>query len=107
MARESGWMNTSFHGDHAVMMYLGDWERGLNFDWPGVYEYLRKNATDPKGPRGHLEEYEQKGWIHDMVVDHPSPPYSDGNAGVATTMEYSWDDYAMALYAKKLGKDDD
>jgi len=107
MARESGWMNTSFHGDHAVMMYLGDWERGLNFDWPGVYEYLRKNATDPKGPRGHLKEYEQKGWIHDMAVDHPSPPYSDGNAGVATTMEYSWDDYAMALYAKKLGKDDD
>lgn len=107
MARESGWMNTSFHGDHAVMMYLGDWERGLNFDWPGVYEYLRKNATDPRGPRGHLAEYLQNGWIHDIVVTNPSPPYADGNAGVATTLEYSWDDAALALYAKKLGKDDD
>ena len=107
MARESGWMNTSFHGDHAVMMYLGDWERGLNFDWAGVYEFLRKNATDPRGPRRNLAEYQQKGWIHDMVVDHPSPPYADGNAGVAKTLEYSWDDAALALYAKKLGKDDD
>jgi predicted alpha-1,2-mannosidase len=107
MARESGWMNTSFHGDHAVFMFLGDWERGLDFDWPGVYEFLRKNATDPHGPRGHLAEYQQKGWIHDIVVDHPSPPYADGNAGVAKTLEYSWDDYALALYAKKLGKEDD
>ena len=28
-ARESGYMETSFHGDNAVFMYLGDWERGL------------------------------------------------------------------------------
>lgn len=39
MARESGYMGTSFHGDHAVLMYLGDWERGLSFDWAGTYEY--------------------------------------------------------------------
>ncbi len=106
-ARESGWMNTSFHGDHAVMMYLGDWQRGLNFDWAGVYEFLRKNATDPRGPRGNLAEYLKKGWIHDLVVANPSPPYAGGNAGVAKTLEYSWDDAAMALYAKKLGKQDD
>lgn len=107
MARESGWMHTSFYGDHAVFMYLGDWERGLPFDYAAVYEYLRKNATDPAGPRGNLAEYLKQGWVHDIVVDHPSPPYADGNAGVNKTLEYSWDDYAMALYAKKLGKDDD
>ena len=56
MARESGYMGTSFHGDHAVLMYLGDWERGLDFDWAAVYEYLRKNATDPNGPRHYLAE---------------------------------------------------
>ncbi len=109
-ARESGWMPTSFHGDHAILMYLGDWERGLDFDWAGVYEYLRKNATQPSGGnagRRNLAEYLQKGWVHDIVVDQPSPPYAGGNAGVAKTMEYSWDDYCMALYAKKLGKDDD
>ncbi len=49
MAQESGWMDTSFHGDHAVFMYLGDWERGLQFDCEAVYEFLRKNAMDPPG----------------------------------------------------------
>jgi predicted alpha-1,2-mannosidase len=108
MARESGYMGTSFHGDHAVQMYLGDWVRGLNFDWAATYEYLRKNAMDPNGPRHYLAEYMQNGWISDIVPDrNPSPPYADGKAGAATTLEYSWDDSAMALYAKKLGKEDD
>jgi len=107
MARESGWMHTSFHGDNAVFLYLGAWERGIPFDWASVYPYLRTNAVDPKGPRGYLAEYLQKGWIHDTVVASPSPPYADGSAGVATTLEYSWDDYDMALFAKKLGHDDD
>ena len=107
MARESGYMQTSFHGDNAVWMYLGDWERGIPFDYVAVYEYLRQNAMDPAGPRRNLAEYLRKGWVHDIVVAHPSPPYADGNAGVAKTLEYSWDDYAMALYARKLGKEDD
>jgi predicted alpha-1,2-mannosidase len=108
MARESGYMGTSFHGDNAVFMYLGDWERGLSFDWTGVYEYLRKNAIDVHGPRGYLAEYMQKGWISDVIPSgNPSPPYAGGKAGAATTLEYSWDDHALALYARKLGKEDD
>lgn len=109
IARESGYMGTSFHGDNAVFMYLGDWERGLKFDWNSAYEYLRRNATDPKGPRGYLAEYMQKGWISDFIPkdQNPSPPYAGGRAGAATTLEYSWDDYALALYAQKLGKQDD
>jgi predicted alpha-1,2-mannosidase len=108
MARESGYMGTSFHGDHAVLMYLGAWERGLNFDWNGTYEYLRKNAMDANGPRHYLSEYMQNGWIADVIpTGNPSPPYAGGKAGAATTLEYSWDDHAMALYAQKLGKQDD
>lgn len=108
MARESGHMGTSFHGDHAVLMYLGDWQRGLNFDWGAAYEYLRKNAMDVNGPRHYLAEYLRQGWIADAIPNgNPSPPYADGKAGVATTLEYSWDDYALALYAKKLGREDD
>jgi predicted alpha-1,2-mannosidase len=107
-ALESGYMGTSFHGDNAVFMYLGDWERGLNFDWAAAYEYLRKNATDVHGPRGYLAEYMRNGWISDVIPEsNPSPPYAGGKAGVATTLEYSWDDYALALYARKLGKEDD
>lgn len=107
MARESGWMGTSFHGDHAVAMYLGDWERGTSFDYEAVYQYLYKNATDPKGPREKLAEYLQKGWIHDIIVEHPSPPYEGGNCGVSKTLEYCYDDYCLAMYAKKLGRDAD
>lgn len=107
MAREEGFMHTSFHGDNAIFMYLGDWERGLQFDWESVYDFMRKNATDPKGPRGKLAEYSEKGWVHDIVVERPSPPYADGNAGVAKTLEYCWSDHALALYARKLGKEDD
>lgn len=107
-ARESGYMATSFHGDNAIFMYLGDWKRGLDFDWGAAYEYLRKNAMDPKGPRGYLAEYMQRGWISDFIPGrNPSPPYAGGKAGAATTLEYSWDDYAMAQYAKRLGKVDD
>ena len=107
-ARERGYMETSFHGDNAVFMYLGDWERGLKFDWAAAYEYLRKNAMDPAGPRGYLAEYIKNGWISDVIPKgNPSPPYAGGKAGAATTLEYSWDDYAMAQYAKKLGKQQD
>ena len=108
MARESGYMGTSFHGDHAVLMYLGDWMRGIKFDWPATYESLRKNAVDVNGPRHYLAEYMQQGWIADIIPEgNPSPPYAGGKAGAATTLEYSWDDYAMALFAKRLGKEDD
>ncbi len=107
MARESGWMHTGFFGDHAVLMYLGDWERGLPFDYASVYKFLRKNATDPAGPRGDLAEYLKNGWVHDDFVEHPSPPYWRGHAGVDKTLEYSWDDHALALFAKKLGQEDD
>ena len=108
MARETGYMQTSFHGDHGVLMYLGDWQRGLKFDWEGAYEYLRKNATDTKGPRRNLAEYLEKGWVSDIIPPgNPSPPYAAGNAGVAKTLEYSWDDYSLATYARKLGKEDD
>jgi predicted alpha-1,2-mannosidase len=80
----------------------------LSFDWNGVYEYLRKNAMDANGPRQYLAEYLKQGWISDFIPDRdPSPPYANGNAGAATTLEYSWDDHAMALFAKKLGKEDD
>jgi predicted alpha-1,2-mannosidase len=107
MAKESGYLQTSFHGDHGVFMYLGDWQRGLKFDWESAWEYLRKNAVDTKGPRRNLEEYLQKGYVPDIVAPKPSPPYAGGNAGVAKTLEYSWDDYCLSVYAKRLGKEED
>lgn len=108
LARESGFMETSFHGDNAVFLYLGAWNRGYDFDWASAWKYLRKNAMDPGGPRNFLTEYKKNGWISDVVPKgNPSPPYAGGKAGVATTLNFSWDDHALALYAKRLGKQDD
>lgn len=108
MARERGFMNTSFHGDNAVFLYLGAMRRGIPFDYQAAYAFLRKNATDPTGPRGYLAEYERNGWISDEVPKgNPSPPYAGGKAGTATTLEYAWDDAAMADFAARLGHADD
>lgn len=108
MARERGYMNTSFHGDHAVLLYDGAMRRGIPFDYAAAYEYLRKNAMDPKGPRGYLAEYMQNGWISDIIPPgNPSPPYAGGKAGVAKTLEYAWDDYALSDMARRLGKTED
>ncbi|SFJ08553.1 alpha-1,2-mannosidase, putative [Sphingomonas sp. NFR04] len=108
MARERGFMNTSFHGDNAVFLYLGAMKRGIAFDYAAAYEYLRRNATDPKGPRDYLAEYDRQGWIADEVPPgNPSPPYAGGKAGAATTLEYAWDDAAMADLAARLGHKDD
>jgi predicted alpha-1,2-mannosidase len=107
-ARERGYMNTSFHGDHAVFLYDGAWQRGIPFDYAAAYESLRKNAMDPKGPRGYLAEYMKNGWISDIIPPaNASPPYAGGKAGVATTLEYAWDDHALADVARRLGKTDD
>jgi hypothetical protein len=54
MARERGFMNTSFHGDNAVFLYLGAMRRGIPFDYEAAYTFLRKNATDPAGPAPFL-----------------------------------------------------
>ena len=108
MARARGFMNTSFHGDNAVLLYLGAMERGIPFDYAAAYEYLRKNATDPKGPRGYLAEYMNRGWISDLVPEgNPSPPHAGGKAGADKTLEYAWDDHALALLARRLGRMDD
>jgi len=107
-AHERGYMNTSFHGDHAVFLYDGAMQRDIPFDYAAAYDALRKNATDPRGPRGYLAEYDKNGWISDIVPPgNPSPPYAGGKAGVATTLEYAWDDHALADLARRLGKKDD
>lgn len=108
MARERGYMNTSFHGDNAVFLYDGARQRGIDFDYAAAYDYLRKNATDTGGPRDYLDEYVRNGWVSDVVpAGNPSPPYADGKAGVAKTLEYAWDDHALANLAEGLGKQDD
>ena len=102
--KQGGYFPTFFHGDHAATFVSGAWLRGLqNFDLQRAYKLLLKNATVPgHGGRPYLDEYLKQGWIAEK--DTTNVPYYDEYKGAVTkTLEYAYDDYAVALIARILG----
>lgn len=105
--KQDGYMPTFFHGDHASTFISGSWLRGLrNFDLERAYKLILKNATVPgKRGRRYLGEYIERGWIAEK--DTTNVPTQDEYKGAVTkTVEYAYDDYAVALIAKELGDKD-
>lgn len=100
----SGFMPTFFHGDHASPFVTGTYLRGIrNFDVKGAYNLMVKNATvEHRRARPHLTEYIAKGYISTPHVENPHVE-TKAKAGVTKTLEYAYDDYAVALLAKELG----
>ncbi|HEY2018322.1 MAG TPA: GH92 family glycosyl hydrolase, partial [Bryobacteraceae bacterium] len=88
------------HGDSVIAdAYL----KGIrDYDIEKAYAALRKDATE-KGSgvfhaRSGIEDYIKLGYV----------PYDHGvNESVACTLEYAYDDFAVAQMAKALGKDED
>ena len=102
---KTGFIPTFFHGDHAAAFIAGSYLRGLHgFDVKDAYRLLLRNATVEGGTRPFINEYMTKGFISDPDVANPGVE-TKGNAGVTKTLEYAYDDYAVALLAKEL-KDD-
>lgn len=102
--KSNGYMPTFFHGDHASTFISGSWLRGLHdFDLNRTYKLILKNATVPgEGGRRYLDEYIERGWIAEK--DTVNVPTQDEYKGAVTkTVEYAYDDYAVALVAKELG----
>jgi predicted alpha-1,2-mannosidase len=100
---KTGFIPTFFHGDHAASFIAGSYLRGIDdFDVKGAYELLLRNAYVEGSSRPHLNEYMQKGYISDPDVEKPHVE-TKANAGVSKTLEYAYDDYALAQMAKKLG----
>ncbi|WP_193213702.1 GH92 family glycosyl hydrolase [Luteolibacter marinus] len=100
----SGFMPTFFHGDHAAPFISGSYLRGLRgYDVKSAYELLLKNATvESRRARPHLDEYIAKGYVSTPPVEHPRVE-TKAKAGVTKTLEYAYDDYAVALMAGELG----
>ena len=99
---KTGFMPTFFHGDHASAFISGSYLRGLrNFDVKSAYNLLLRNATVEGGTRPFITEYMEKGYISDPDIQHPVIE-TKAKAGVTKTLEYSYDDYAVALLAKEL-----
>lgn len=105
--KRGGYMPTFFHGDHASTFISGTWLRGIHdFDLKRAYQLLLKNATVPgRGGRPYLDEYLERGWIAEK--DTTNVPFWDEYKGAVTkTVEYAYDDYAVALVAKELGDEE-
>lgn len=121
-AEQGGWMpifpawsnyTAAMIGDHAVSMIVDAFTKGIkDFDVETAYSYLRKNAfeqpgteeyRDGKGRRA-LASYLKYGYIplEDSVWDA-----FHKREQVSRTLEYSFDDYALAQFAKGLGKTGD
>ncbi|MDR2146841.1 MAG: GH92 family glycosyl hydrolase [Tannerella sp.] len=100
---KKGFMPTFFHGDHASVFVTGSYLRGLRgFNVDSAYALMLKNATVPGPSRPHLAEYMEKGYISEPDIERPELE-TVASAGVTKTLEYAYDDYAVALLAKALG----
>jgi predicted alpha-1,2-mannosidase len=98
-----GFMPTFFHGDHAATFVSGAYLRGLRgFDVDSAYHLLLRNATIESRSRPHLGEYIEKGYISEPDLAQPNTE-TVAHAAVTKTLEYAYDDYAVALLADALG----
>ena len=103
--KNTGFIPTFFHGDHAAAFIAGSYLRGLRgYDIKEAYRLLLRNATVEGGTRPFISEYITKGYISDPDVANPVVE-TKGKAGVTKTLEYAYDDYSVALLAKELGDD--
>lgn len=99
----TGFIPTFFHGDHAAAFIAGSYLRGIRgFDVREAYRLLLRNATLEGGTRPYISEYIRKGYISTPDIPHPNVE-TKAKAAVAKTLEYAFDDYAVAQLARVLG----
>ncbi|MFZ2340524.1 MAG: GH92 family glycosyl hydrolase [Bacteroidales bacterium] len=121
-AEQGGWMpifpawnnyTAAMIGDHATVMIADAYMKGIrDFDIDKAYFYLRKNAfeqppseeyTDGKGRRA-LESYLKYGYI--PLEDSVWHAFHKREQ-VSRTLEYAFDDYALARLAEATGRNED
>ncbi|HAH22226.1 MAG TPA: glycoside hydrolase family 92 protein [Prolixibacteraceae bacterium] len=103
---KTGFMPTFFHGDHAAPFIAGTYLRGIRgFDVKSAYNLLLRNATLENKSRPRIMEYIEKGYISEPDLANPTLE-TVAAAGVTKTLEYAYDDYAVALLSKELGDTD-
>ena len=88
-----GQENWCMTGYHAVSVIADAWVKGLRgFDGPRAFEAMKATAT--KAGYDGLGDYLKLGWVPD-----------EGNSSSASkTLEYAYDDWAVAQMARALGR---
>jgi len=91
-------------GDHPVDAIIDAYKKGINdFDAEKAYEAVRKNAmqTPPEDSRSDgrdgLQDYLKYNYL----------PYDKIRESVSRTLEYAYNDWCVAQFAKALGKTED
>lgn len=121
-AEQGGWMpifpawgnyTAAMIGDHVSTMISDAYAKGITgFDTQTAYKYMRQNAFDSptekeyldgKGRRA-LKSYLKYGYI--PLEDSVWQAFHRREQ-VSRTLEYAFDDFALAQFAKSLGKSDD
>ncbi len=103
--KRDGYIPSYFHGDHAPTFVIGSYKRGVTgFDLRRAYALALKSAMVPGGrdARPYLDEYIANGYITDENLPD-CPFWEEHKGGVTKTMEYAYDDYAVAQIARELG----
>ncbi len=113
MSDKGGWLPKSPSGleyadimvaQHEISLIVAAYQKGIrNFDVEKAWKAIKYIQTTPGKPHEcggyvgnkNLESYMKLGY----VPDEEGP--------VSNTMEYGYDDYSTAQFAKALGKDDD
>ena len=100
-------------GDHAIAFIASAYLKGIrNYDTETAWQLMRKNAFDSPPPAEYLEgkgrralkSYLKYGYI---PLEDSVPDAFHKKEQVTRTLEYAYDDYALAMVAKALHKEDD
>jgi len=121
-AEQGGWLpifpmwdsyTSAMIGDHSTSIIADALAKGFEFDTEKAYQYMRKNAfetpdnldeyIDGKGRRA-LDSYLQFGYI---PIEDEVPHAFHRREQVSRTLEYAYNDWAVAQVAQKLGKSED
>ncbi len=91
----------SMLGDPANIMITESYLKGFDFDVETAYEYMKKSSESKttKVGRDYVDLYNQYGYVPDDLAP--------GDESVARTIEYSWEDAAIATLADALGYEED
>lgn len=92
----------SMIGDPANIVIAESYIKGFtDFDVESAYEYMKKSSDGKvsKDGRGYVNEYNEYGFVPNDIAN--------GDKSVSRTLEYSWEDGAIATLASALGKTED
>ncbi len=92
----------SMIGDPANLVITESYLKGYtDFDVETAYEYMKKSSEskETKVGRDYVDEYNTYGFVPNDIAA--------GRDSVSRTLEYSWEDWAIATLATALGRTED